>query len=170
MDVAKQSVISVRAVAHDDRDFLFDLFCAVRAPEFALLVLPDQQKEQLLKFQCAAQQSAYRAQYPGSDYAIVLRDNEPIGRIWIVELEHEFHLVDIALLPDARKAGIGTFLIKQLQWEAKRAGKLVRSNVFRFNPGSLRWHQGLGFRITAEDAVQFHMEWTPAESAIVITT
>src|ERR1700734_383742 len=102
MDLAKQSVISVRAVVAGDRDFLFNLYCAVRAPEFALLVLPDKQKEQVIRFQYAAQQSAYRAQYPGSDYAIVLRDNESIGRIWIAELEHEFHLVDIALLPDAR--------------------------------------------------------------------
>jgi GNAT superfamily N-acetyltransferase len=163
LDLAAHSVITVRGAVPDDRDFLFNLYCAVRAPEFALLTLPEEQKQQLIRMQYVAQQNAYRAEYPRSDYAIVLRNDEPIGRIWIAQTEHEFHLVDIALLPEVRNAGIGTLLVKQLQTEAQRAGKPVRSSVFRFNPGSLRFHQRLGFRITGEDAIQFHMEWTPAE-------
>ncbi len=161
------SIITVRRSDPGDRDFLFNLYCAVRASEFALLMLPEEQKQQLIRMQFAAQQNAYRAQYPGSDYVIVLQDGRPIGRLWIAQTEDEFHLVDIALLPQSRNAGIGTLLIRQLQAEARRAGKAVRSAVFRFNPGSLRLHQRLGFRISGEDAVQVYLEWNPGDSPLV---
>jgi ribosomal protein S18 acetylase RimI-like enzyme len=163
------SIITVRRAVPEDKDFLFNLYCAARAPEFALLSLPEEQKQQLIVMQFVAQQNAYRAQYPGSDYVIVLRNGHPIGRIWIAEMQDELHLVDIALLPEARNQGIGDLLIRQLQTEARRAGKAVRSSVFRFNAGSLRFHQRLGFRIISEDEMQFYMEWTPGESSPLVT-
>lgn len=84
-----------------------------------------------------------------------------MGRIWAADLEGEFHLLDIALLPEFRNQGVGTFLISWLQAQARQAGKTVRSMVFRFNPGSLRLHQRLGFQVIAEDEIQFYFEWTP---------
>ena len=163
------SIITVRRSQPEDRDFLFNLYCAARSAEFAVLSLPEEQKRHLILMQFTAQQSAYRAQFPGSDYVIVLRNDHPVGRIWIAELQDEFHLVDIALLPEAQNSGVGTVLMRQLQTEARRAGKAVRSTVFRFNPGSLRFHQRLGFRIRAEDELQCYMEWTPGEDAPLVT-
>ena len=157
------SSVSLRPATAEDESFLFDLYCAVRAPEFALLPLPPEQKNHLIAMQYAAQRNAYRAEYPGSSYEIVLEQGRPVGRIWIARLEDEFHLVDIALLPQARNAGIGTMLMKQLQAEARRAGKPVRSSIFQFNPGSLRFHQRLGFQVTNEDEIQCYMEWTPGK-------
>jgi hypothetical protein len=71
------SIITVRRSVPEDSDFLFNLYCAARAPEFALLALPEEQKQQLILMQFAAQQNAYHAQYPGSDYVIVLRNGRP---------------------------------------------------------------------------------------------
>jgi hypothetical protein len=34
--------------------------------------------------------------------------------------------------------------------------------VDRFNPGSLRFHQRLGFTIVREDLLQYYVEWRPA--------
>jgi hypothetical protein len=34
--------------------------------------------------------------------------------------------------------------------------------VDRFNPGSLKFHQRLGFQVVREDLLQFYMEWRPA--------
>lgn len=148
-----------------DEAFLFDLYSTLRAPEFAPLPIPESQKEQLIRMQYLAQNSAYAAQYAGSDYQIVLRDDRPVGKIRIARLAGEFHLVDIVLVPEARNAGIGTFLLKQLQQEAENAGLPVRSTVFRFNPGSLRFHRHLGFRIVGEDEIEVRMEWLPAADA-----
>ena len=163
------SVITVRRALPEDRDFLFGLYCVTRGAEFALLPLPEEQKRHIILMQFTSQQNAYQAQFPGSDYLIVLQNDRPVGKIWIAQMEHEFHLVDIALLPQARNSGIGTVLIRQLQTEGRRAGKAVRSTVFRFNPGSLRFHQRLGFRIRAEDELQCYMEWTPGEDAPLVT-
>ncbi|MGA9529795.1 MAG: GNAT family N-acetyltransferase [Terriglobales bacterium] len=169
MKAVADSVITVRRAVPEDQDFLFHLYWEVRAPEFAMLALPAEQKQHLILMQFTAQNNAYRAQFPGSDYVIVLQNGRPVGRLWIAESAQEFHLVDIALQPQARNSGIGTVLIRQLQAEARRAGKPVRSTVFRFNPGSLRFHQRLGFRIGSEDPMQFYMEWIPSENAALIT-
>ncbi len=150
------------ATATDD-GFLFELYCQVRAPEFAMLALPEEQKGQLIRMQYTAQRAAYQAQFPGSNYEIVLHDGQAVGRIWVDRSERDLHLVDVALLPACRNAGIGTHLIKQLQSEAGSTGKPIRSSVFRFNPGSLRFHERLGFCVTSEDQVEFHLEWRPGQ-------
>ena len=159
--LAEAASITLRAAVAEDDGFLFHLYCKTREPEFALLALPDQQKIQLLQMQHNAQQSSYRGQYPGSENLLVLHQGVPAGRIWIARLEDEIRLVDIALLPEFRSQGAGTFLMNEILAEARKAGKPVRSTVFRFNPGSLRFHQRLGFQVKAEDEIQFYMEWAP---------
>jgi hypothetical protein len=56
---------------------------------------------------------------------------------------------------------VGTVVIQRLQQEAAKANLPIRSTVFRFNPGSLRFHQRLGFHIVREEETQFHLEWRP---------
>ena len=75
--------------------------------------------------------------------------------------ENEYDLVDIAIHPDLSNKGIGTALIQRLQTDAQQAKLPIHSTVFRFNPGSLRFHQRLGFRIVREDLMYFYMEWRP---------
>jgi ribosomal protein S18 acetylase RimI-like enzyme len=150
-----------RAATSGDEPFLFDLYCAVRADEFALMPLPEPQKQQLIRMQYDGQMNGYRSEFPNSGFEIVFEAERKIGRIWIARMPDSFHLVDIAILPEARNTGIGTQLIRELQNEAKLAGKPVRLSVFRFNPGSIRFHQRLGFAVTHEDDIQFHFEWNP---------
>jgi GNAT superfamily N-acetyltransferase len=162
--ISAQPAIRLRPAAPEDDDFLFDLYCAVRAPEFSMLPLPAEQKAQVIRLQYSAQQAAYRSQFPGSSYSIVLHNGRPVGRIWVYRSETSFELVDIALLPATRNLRIGTWLVEQLQVEARTARKPIRSSVFRVNPGSLRFHHRLGFRIIHEDEMQFHLEWNPADA------
>ena len=151
-----------RPATPDDEPFLFDLFCAVRAHEFALLPLPEPLKQQLIRTQYTAQKEGYGAEYPDSSFEIVFNGERKVGRIWISRREDSFHLVDIAILPKAQNAGIGTTLVRELQREAELAQKPVRLSVFRFNQGSVRFHEKLGFTVTHEDAIQFYYEWKPS--------
>ncbi len=153
-----------RAATPGDEPFLFELYCAVRAHEFALLPVPEPLKQQLIRTQFNAQMNGYSAEFPGSGFEIILQDDIRVGRIWIARLEDSFCLVDIAILPQAQNSGIGTSLIRELQREAEAARKPVRLSVFRFNPGSVRFHQRLGFTVTHEDPIQLYFEWNP-ESA-----
>jgi ribosomal protein S18 acetylase RimI-like enzyme len=116
----------------------------------------------LIAMQFHAQMGAYAATYPNSCYHIVLLDSRPIGRLWVARQDNQYELVDIAIHPDLGNKGIGTALVQRLQADAQQARLPIRSSVSRFNPGSLRFHQRLGFRIVREDQIYFYMEWQPA--------
>jgi ribosomal protein S18 acetylase RimI-like enzyme len=155
------STLAVRPALPQDEIFLYELYSAVRAPEFALAPIPASQKEALIQMQFRGQMSAYTQMFPNSCYHIVLLDSKPVGRLWVVQAEHEFHLVDIAVHPGLQSKGIGTVLVQRLQQEATKARLPIRCTVFRFNPGSLRFHRRLGFAITREDDMHFYLEWRP---------
>ena len=156
------STLAVRPALPQDEIFLYDLYAAVRGPLFDLAAITPGQKEQLLRMQFRAQLSSYTQQFPNSCYHLVLLDGKPVGRLWVAPEEQGFNLVDIALLPDLQSKGIGTALVQRLQAEAQRARLPIRSMVDRFNPGSLRFHQRLGFTVVREDLLQYYLEWRPA--------
>jgi ribosomal protein S18 acetylase RimI-like enzyme len=155
------STLAVRPALPQDEIFLYDLYSAVRAPEFALAPVSATEKEQLIRMQFRLQTSAYTQMYPNSCYHVVLLDGKPAGRLWVAPGDGEFHLVDIAVHPNLQRKGIGTVLIQRLQQEAAKAKLPIRCCVFRFNPGSLRFHRRLGFTILREDQMHYYLEWRP---------
>jgi ribosomal protein S18 acetylase RimI-like enzyme len=156
------SVLAVRPAGPQDEPFLYDLYFAVRGPEFAQAPISQAQRVALIEMQFRTQMGAYAAAYPNSCYHIVLLDSRPIGRLWVARQDEAYHLVDIAIHPEVRSKGIGTALIQRLQADAQQAKLPIQSIVFRFNPGSLRFHRRLGFRMVREDPMHFYMEWQPA--------
>lgn len=156
------STLAVRPALPQDEIFLYELYVALRGPLFALTPLSASQQQHLLRMQFQAQLSSYTQQYPNSCYHVVLLDSKPVGRLWVAPGEAEFLLVDIAVHPSVQSKGLGTVLVQRLQQEAQNAKLPIRSTVDRFNPGSLRFHQRLGFSIVREDQMQYYMEWRPA--------
>jgi GNAT superfamily N-acetyltransferase len=155
------STLAVRPALPQDEIFLYELYSAVRAPEFALAPIPADQKEFLIRMQFRGQMSAYTQMYPTSCYHVVLLDGKPVGRLWVAPGEGDFELVDIAIHPSLQSKGIGTVLVQRLQQEAVKARLPIRSCVYRFNPGSLRFHQRLGFTVVREDPMHYFVEWRP---------
>jgi len=155
------STLAVRPALSQDEIFLYDLYSAVRGPEFALAPISATQREQLIRTQFRAQMSAYTQMYPNSCCHVVLLDSKPAGRLWVAPGDGELQLVDIAVHPTLQGKGIGTVVVRQVQQEAAKARLPIRSCVFRFNPGSLRFHQRLGFTIMREDQTHYYMEWRP---------
>jgi len=155
------STLAVRPASPQDEIFLYELYSAVRGPEFALAPIGANEKEHLIRMQFRAQMSSYAEMFPNSCYHIVLLDSEPVGRLWVAPVDGEFHLVDIAVHPKLQNKGIGTVLVQRLQQEATRARLPIRSVVSKFNPGSFRFHKRLGFQIVREDEMNYFMEWRP---------
>jgi ribosomal protein S18 acetylase RimI-like enzyme len=153
--------IAVRPALPQDEIYLYELYSAIRTPEFMLAPITATQREDLIRMQFRGQMSAYAQTYPNSCYHIVLLDGKPIGRLWVAPGEGEFHLVDIAVHPTFQSKGIGSVLIQRLQQEATKARLPIRCSVFRFNPGSLRFHQRLGFAIYRQDEMYYYLEWRP---------
>jgi hypothetical protein len=53
-------------------------------------------------------------------------------------------------------------LVQRPQQEAQKAKLPIQLMVDRFNPGSLKFHQRLGFHMVREDMMNYFMEWRPA--------
>lgn len=156
------STLAVRPALPQDEVFLYDLYEAVRGPEFEAAPITPAQKQHLLRMQFTAQRSAYTQEFPNSCYHVVLLDSRPVGRLWVAPRDSAWWLVDIAIHPSVQKKGLGTVLVQRLQQDAQKLKVPIRCTVQRFNAGSLRFHQKLGFNIIREDVLFFHMEWSPA--------
>ena len=147
--------ITVRPAEPDDAAFLAQLFASTR-PEFNFLDLPESQKQSLMTMQFNAQRQQYDASYPEAESAIILLHGQPVGRMLVDRNEREFTLIDIALSPEHRNAGIGTKLIRELLDEARAAGKSVRLHVAKSNPAQ-RLYERLGFSRVADQSMYFEM-------------
>ncbi|MDP8979990.1 MAG: GNAT family N-acetyltransferase [Acidobacteriota bacterium] len=156
------STLAVRPALPQDEIFLYELYAAIRGPQFAQAPITPAQRESLLRMQFQAQLSSYTQQFPNSCYHLVVLDSKPVGRLWFAPVSGGFQLVDIAIHPSHQSQGLGEVIVKRLQEEAQRARLPISSTVDRFNTGSLRFHQRLGFTIVREDQLQYYMEWRPA--------
>jgi ribosomal protein S18 acetylase RimI-like enzyme len=155
------STLAVRPALPQDEIFLYDLYIAVRGPLFAQAPMSAAQRDELLRMQCRAQMASYAHQFPNSCYHLILLDGNPVGRLWVAPGEQEWVLVDIAIHPSRQSKGLGAAVVQQVQREAEKVKRPIRSTVDRFNTGSLRFHQRLGFQIVREDMIQYYMEWQP---------
>jgi len=110
--------------------------------------------------QYEAQQHFYEREYKRAVDEIILWEGKPAGRLVVERREHEIRCIDVALLPDHRNKGIGTFLIRKLQNEARREKKPLRLQVIRFNR-AVNLFERSGFVRTSETGTHFQMEWAP---------
>lgn len=147
----------LRAAAADE-PLLRAVYASTRAEELAVTGWSDAQKAAFCDQQFTAQDAHYRAHYPGAQFSIIERGGVPAGRLYVARWEREIRIMDIALLPGHRGAGIGTKLLRELQDEARTAGKALSIHVEKFNP-ALRLYERLGFRAKEDRGVYLLMEW-----------
>ena len=148
----------------DDQLFLRKLFVSTRADELAHLDGDEHQKEAFISMQFNAQSRQYAMSYPQANQSIILSGETPVGRMLVAGMETAILLIDIALLPEYRNAGIGTELIQGLLNEAAAAGKAVQLHVFASNPAK-HLYERLGFSQVGLDAAYLEMMWVPAVSS-----
>jgi ribosomal protein S18 acetylase RimI-like enzyme len=153
--------VSFRSELPEDEPFLSKLYATTRDVEMALTGWDAAQQQAFLRQQFQFQTTHYRQHYGDASFQIILRDNAPIGRIYVHHGAREIRLMDIALLPEFRGSGIGGAILENLLREAARQQKTVTLHVERFNP-ALRLYQRLGFRAIEEHEINFFMEWRPA--------
>lgn len=153
--------LRTRPVTPADEPFLFELYASTRRDELAAWGWDAAQQEAFLRLQYLAQSRGYAAEFPDADHRIICEGDQPVGRILVHRTEQAIALVDMALLPDFRGAGIGTALIGALQAEAEASGRPLRLQVLRSNAAARRLYERLGFRITGEAGLHLAMEWRP---------
>ena len=150
--------ITHRPATAEDEPFLCELYAGTRLIELELIPWDENQKRAFIKMQFDARQQQYREYYPDAESSMILQRGEPIGALLVAKRDREIVLVDIALLPQHRNAGVGTQLVKSLLEEAGGAGKTVRLCVLAAS-AAVKMYERLGFKKTNDNGVYFEMNW-----------
>jgi ribosomal protein S18 acetylase RimI-like enzyme len=158
-DAAVPTEITLRSATAEDEAFLLKLFASTR-DDFKMLIGDENQLAVLIRMQFNFQRQQYREGYPNGEDNIILSNGQPIGRMFTSEGDRTITLVDIALLPDYRNAGIGGRLLDELLKSAAEKGKSVILQVFKANPAR-HLYQRLGFRDRSEDSMYYEMIYEP---------
>ena len=148
----------LRPVTETDTDFLSRVYASTRWEELAVTDWSDGQKAQFCRQQFTAQDAHYRKHYPTAEFSVIERDGTSIGRLYVDRWPKEIRIMDITLLPEHRGEGMGTKLLRDLQEEARGAGKVLSIHVEKFNP-ALKLYERLGFTVREDKGVYLLMEW-----------
>jgi len=157
--------ITLRAAGLDDAAFLFEVYASTRAEELALVPWSDEQRQEFLRMQFDAQHSYYHEQFPDADYQVILADGETVGRLYVARDIETIQILDIAVLPERRRAGVGSYLIQDLVAEAEKSERTVQIYVETSNP-SLGLFERFGFSKIAEEGLNVLLEWRASNSRL----
>ena len=157
--------ISFRPIRPADERFLSQLYASTRAEEVAQVPhWTDEQRVEFLEMQFQAQHKFYSEQFTEAEFSIIRHRGRSVGRLYIDHRDDEIRLIDIALMPDVRRQGIGGALMRQILTQGQEASKPVRIHVEKNNP-ALRLYRRLGFEDIEDQGVYYLMEWKPESNA-----
>jgi ribosomal protein S18 acetylase RimI-like enzyme len=140
-----------------DGNFLFQVYAGVRRDEMAAWGWNTAQQDAFLRMQFMAQQSSYRARFPGAAYSLIRHGGVAVGSMIVSREPKEIILVDLALLPEHRRKGIGRRLLEELLAESARTGLPVCLSVRKDNP-AIELYAKTGFSKVGEDEVYLMMQ------------
>jgi RimJ/RimL family protein N-acetyltransferase len=150
--------IVLRPEQSADADFLYALFRSHMLDELALMPVDAATKEHLVRMQFNSQTATYRAQFPQARFDIVEQDGSPIGRLIVDSDAAAGCIVDFALLPERRGAGLGTAILAAVLRDQRRP---VLSKVLYNNEASLRMCRRVGFVQIGGELPFLQLEWRP---------
>ena len=158
MDTEVKNHISLHAVTTQDREFLLSVYAAGRETELSVLPFDEAQKRAFCEHQLDAQTTYYEEKYPHATHEIILFDGEPVGRVYVNRGDALISILDLAVLVEHRKKGVGIHIVKSLQNEATSSDKRVGVYVETFNP-SQKLFRDLGFELVESDEMNLYFEW-----------
>jgi ribosomal protein S18 acetylase RimI-like enzyme len=145
--VPRDPATHVRLAVPADQPFVRHLYKSSRAVEFAATGLPATALEALLDQQFQAQARGYASQFSDAVTLIIVRNNEPVGRLILCGHLSRWHIVDIMLLPEARGSRIGTDVIEAVAEAARRDGaRELTLSVLSTNDAARKLYARLGFQ------------------------
>ena len=150
--------VTLRHVCPEDEPFLLRLYATTRQSELSLVPWDEVQKEAFIAHQFSAQRDHYRGNYPNASYDVILLDEEPVGRLYVLREADEMRILDLSLLPEYRNQGVGTPLIEEVMREAKRSNRRLRIYLETFNPAVTLFDR-LGFQVIQNDGLNYLLEW-----------
>jgi ribosomal protein S18 acetylase RimI-like enzyme len=157
--VLKASKFTLRPACAEDDDFLFALYANTRQAEMALLSSTEEARQRLVRIQFEAQRTHYGAIYPRAEHSVVVVSEDLAGRFYVDRQESQILVVDLCLLPEFQRQGIGKSLVIELQSEADSLGKPIVGHVACGNLAAEKFWKNLGFGFTPEDEMYSRILW-----------
>jgi RimJ/RimL family protein N-acetyltransferase len=153
--------ITLRAAAPTDLPALAGLYAQLRMPELLFMPWSQTERRAFADAQFSLQHRHFVRQCPGADFWILLREDEPIGRLYLDRSAAEWRIVDILLATACRGQGLGALLIGWIQQSAAAAGaRGVALTVAIDNRRAHALYARLGFRdADAGDGLHQPMRW-----------
>lgn len=152
----------MRPAAPQDEALLLRIYGSTRTEELSKAAdWTEAQKQAFVEHQFFAQQDYYQKVYPDAAYSVIFFEKQAAGRLYVERylIEGTIRIIDIAMLPEFRNRGIGEYLLRELQEEARSTGKTLSIHVEKFNR-ALNFYQRLGFEIIHEThGVYLLMAW-----------
>ena len=154
------NVASLRMATSSDAPFLLGLFAETRSRELKHVPWSEEQKFAFVQMQFRAQQADYESRYVDSLHSVIVIDGAPVGRIWVDDRKDEIRILDLAVLTEARGAGVGSAVLSRVLAQASAVGKQVRGYVDAAE-GSRAWFERRGFRLISDEGAAELIEWSP---------
>ncbi len=153
---------SLRPVEDGDHERLLDLYRAThRVSHEALSHLPQDAVRALLAMQLHAQAASFRRRFPGAEFYVVCDQyGHVMGRLTVARDGADWHLLDMALLPEYRGYGWGTALIEWLQGKAAASNGSVQLIVAR-GGAARQLYRRTGFVVSGQRESEVVMHWRP---------
>ena len=150
--------ISYRPIADSDLPFLFGVYASTRAEELEPTGWPPEMKDQFLRQQFTAQHDHYQRHYPDAEWLVIVRESDSVGRLYVEEWPSQIRLIDIAVLPDFRRLGIGSAILSDLREWASEKSKPLTIHVEKSNPARSLYDR-MGFVFLQENGAYDLLEW-----------
>jgi ribosomal protein S18 acetylase RimI-like enzyme len=141
---ANLELIDFRAITDNDLEFLYQVYADTRAEEMAMTGWDEQQKEEFLRMQFNLQHKQYMDNYKGAQFDIILFNKVPAGRLYVHRKADDIRIIDIALLHQFRRQGIGSKIMLDLIAEADEKKLPLSLHVEHNNP-AMGLYERLGF-------------------------
>lgn len=151
------TTFTLRTQGEGDLVFLRQLFVSRRwAEACAMPGWDDQQRLAFLHSQADLQQRHYSQHYSGAAFLIIEVQGQAIGRLCINADGDNLRLVDIALLGQWQRRGIGATLLCSLAALADESGASVALSVDSFSPAR-RLYERHGFLALPGEGLSLQM-------------
>ena len=152
--------LSFQPISEIDIPFLERLYASTREDEMKIVPWTEKEKKDFLALQFNAQHTYYQEQFKEAKFDIIVKEQKPIGRLYLDNRKDEVRIIDITIMPEYRGKGIGGELMKGILEDAQKQQLPVRIHVEQNNP-AMHLYNRLGFKKTGDTGVYFLMEWKP---------
>ncbi len=148
--------IALRPERSADQSFIRRLYRAGRADEIAAAGWPPKMARAFLDDQFTYQEHHFAGLGAGLHRFMITSDRQAIGRLYLIQRADFVHIVDIALIAQRRKSGLGTDIVSVLQRAVADHGQAgLTLNVVK-GSAAIRLYQRLGFAL-ADTAHPTHL-------------